>query len=102
MEHRGQKREKDTKWNVNKNKNVQRETYKYESRRKLLYILKIRGPEEDNMNNGEQISKNIFQENFPGIKEDLNLRIEMAYHIPQKSWSRTVISLLNFRDKRLF
>lgn len=64
MEHRGKKWEKDTKLNVNKNKNVQRETYKYESRRKQLCIHKIRGPEEDNMNNGEQISKIYFKKTF--------------------------------------
>lgn len=51
---RGQKLDKCTKWNVNKNKNVQRETYKYENRSRKLSIHKIRGPEEDNMNNGRE------------------------------------------------
>lgn len=61
MEHRGQKWEKGTKWNINKDKNVQRETYKYKSRNRKLSIHKIRGPEEDNMNNRrEQTFKNIF------------------------------------------
>lgn len=51
-----------------------------------LNIHKIKVPEEDNMNSGrEQTFKDIFQENFPGIKEDLNLQIEIAYHVPQKS-----------------
>lgn len=103
MEHRGQKWEKGTEWNVNKDQIVQREICKYQSQSRQFNIHKIKGPEEDNVNNGrEQTLKDIFQENFPGIRQDLHLLMEITCYDPQKSWSIIVIlSLLDFEIKRL-
>ena len=43
----------------------------YSEQEQAFNIHKVKGPEDNNMNNGrEQTVKDIFQENFPVRKED--------------------------------